>query len=89
MAANADDAVTAASRLGFPVALKALGPTLLHKTERKAVALNLGDEAAVRTAYTDFTLRFGREMTAVVVQQMVSRGVEMIVGALQDRCLVR
>jgi len=84
VAADADDAVTAASRLGFPVALKALGPTLLHKTERKAVSLNLADEAAVRTAYTDFTLRFGREMTAVLVQQMVPQGVEMIVGALQD-----
>ena len=84
VAANADDAVTAASRLGFPVALKALGPTLLHKTERKAVSVNLADEAAVRMAYADFAFRFGREMTAVLVQQMVPQGVEMIVGALQD-----
>ena len=81
---SAESAVEAASQLGFPVALKALGPSLLHKTERRAVSLNLVDVAAVRTAYADFAARFGREMTAVLVQQMVPSGVEMIVGALQD-----
>jgi acyl-CoA synthetase (NDP forming) len=81
---DADAAVRAATQLTFPVAVKALGPTLLHKTERKAVALNLPDEAGVRAAYDDFAARFGADMTAVLVQQMVPRGVEMIVGALHD-----
>jgi acyl-CoA synthetase (NDP forming) len=77
-------AVRAATQLTFPVALKALGPTLLHKTERKAVALNILDEAGIRAAYDDFAARFGADMTAVLVQRMVPRGVEMIVGAVQD-----
>ena len=81
---DADAAARAAAQLGFPVALKALGPTLLHKTERRAVSLNLSDEAGVRRAYEDFAVRFGGDMTAVLVQQMVPRGVEMIVGALHD-----
>jgi acetyl coenzyme A synthetase (ADP forming)-like protein len=79
-----DDALAAASALRYPIAVKALGPTLLHKTERRAVALNVGDEAALRAAYADFAGRFGQDMTAVLVQQMVPAGVEMIVGALQD-----
>jgi acyl-CoA synthetase (NDP forming) len=77
-------AVLAATQLTFPVALKALGPTLLHKTERKAVVLNILDEAGIRAAYDDFAARFGADMTAVLVQRMVPRGVEMIVGAFQD-----
>jgi acetyl coenzyme A synthetase (ADP forming)-like protein len=77
-------AVDAAAAVGYPVALKALGPTLLHKTERNAVALNLTGETALRAAYDDFRTRFGGEMTSVLVQQMVPRGTEMIVGALQD-----
>jgi acyl-CoA synthetase (NDP forming) len=76
--------VRAAAELTFPVALKALGPTLLHKTERKAVSLGIIDEAGVRAVYGDFATRFGSDMTAVLVQQMVPQGVEMIVGALQD-----
>jgi acyl-CoA synthetase (NDP forming) len=78
------EVLAAADHLGFPIALKALGPTLLHKTERRAVTLNIGDEASLRTAFADFTMRFGSDMTAVLVQQMVQRGVEMIVGALHD-----
>jgi acyl-CoA synthetase (NDP forming) len=78
------EAVDAASRIGYPVALKALGPSLLHKTERRAVTLNISGEAGLRAAYEDFETRLGGEMTSVLVQQMVPRGVEMIVGALQD-----
>jgi acyl-CoA synthetase (NDP forming) len=81
---DADAAARTASELGFPVALKALGPTLLHKTERRAVCLNVADEAGVRATYSDLSVRFGGEMTAVLVQQMVPSGVEMIVGAIQD-----
>ena len=38
---DVDAAVQAAAAIGYPVALKALGPTLLHKTERRAVCLNV------------------------------------------------
>ena len=84
VATGAQDALGAAAAVGYPVALKALGPTLLHKTERRAVSLNLVDEAGLRAAYADFATRFGDEMTAVLVQRMVPKGVEMIVGAVQD-----
>ena len=84
VAATVDDAVRAASAVGYPVALKALGPTLLHKTERRAVHLSVANADDLRAAYTDFETRFGDEMTAVLVQQMVPTGVEMIVGAVQD-----
>jgi acetyl coenzyme A synthetase (ADP forming)-like protein len=81
---DVDAAARAATRLGFPVALKALGPKLLHKTERRAVTLHIMDEVGVRAAYRDFATRLGADMTAVLVQQMVPHGVEMIVGAVQD-----
>jgi acetate---CoA ligase (ADP-forming) len=84
VAKDIDGVAQAASQLGFPVALKALGPSLLHKTERRAVCLNIPDDHGVRTAYADFAARFGTEMTDVLVQRMVPHGVEMIVGALQD-----
>ena len=80
-AANAEDAVAAARRLGFPVAIKALGPALLHKTERRAVLLDIKDAAGVRAAYADFVARFGVDLTGVLVQRMVPDGVEMLVGA--------
>jgi acyl-CoA synthetase (NDP forming) len=79
-----DDAVRSAAAMGFPVVLKAVGPTLLHKTERHAVALNLGSEREVREAAADFATRLGDEVTGYLVQRMVPGGVEMLVGAITD-----
>jgi len=81
---SVDEAVAAARAVGYPAVLKAQGPTLLHKTERRAVALNLADDDEVRAAYDDFVRRFGDEMTSALVQAMVRGGVEMLVGAVQD-----
>jgi acetyltransferase len=47
---SAEEAVAAAGRLGFPVALKIDSPDIPHKTEAGVVRLNLGDAAQVRTA---------------------------------------
>jgi acyl-CoA synthetase (NDP forming) len=84
VADDLDGALRAAAAIGYPVALKALGPALVHKTERRAVALNLATGREVTTAYEDFNARLGTDMTAVLVQQMVPKGVEMIVGAIHD-----
>ena len=68
--------------MGFPVALKAIGPSMLHKTERGGPA-RLADEGAVRAAAEAFASGFA-EMTGFLVQRMVPEGVEMLVGALHD-----
>jgi len=78
------DAVQAAMRMGFPVVVKALGPSLLHKTEAGAVKLNLQDEREVRQAYLELQSRLGDAMTGALVQQMVPGGVEVMLGATQD-----
>jgi acyl-CoA synthetase (NDP forming) len=84
LVSNADEAVAAAASIGFPVALKAIGPTMLHKTERQAVRLGLADPAAVREISESFERRFGNELSGLLVQQMVADGVEMFVGAVHD-----
>jgi acetyltransferase len=81
-AASVYEAVNAAMRIGFPVALKAQGP--LHKTEAGAVKLNLQDETEVREAYLEMASRLGDQMTGAIVQQMVSGGVEVMAGAVAD-----
>jgi acyl-CoA synthetase (NDP forming) len=84
-ASTVDDSVKAAAEIGFPVALKAVGPTILHKTEVGGVVLNLTDQAAVRRAYQDMADRLGRELTGALVQEMVPVGIEVVVGATVDR----
>ena len=81
---SADEAVKAVSAVGYPVALKAAGPTILHKTEVGGVALGLSNEAAVRRVYAEMLSRLGADLTGVLVQEMVPGGVEVVVGATLD-----
>jgi acetyltransferase len=86
---TADDAVSAAQEIGYPVVLKVESPDILHKTEAGGVLLNLTDDAAVR-AGVDTIVANARaympeaEINGVLVQQMVSGGRELILGMTQD-----
>ena len=83
-AASEEQAVEAAQAIGYPVALKAFGPDIVHKTERKAVQLDLADAASVRKAFGTFKSSLGTAMSGVLVQEMVDSGVEMLVGSIDD-----
>jgi acyl-CoA synthetase (NDP forming) len=85
VAADTEEAaVEAAVRIGHPVAMKAVGPTIVHKTELGAIALGLSGDAAVRSAFRDLQQRLGGMMSGVIVQPMVTGGVEMLVGSTFD-----
>ena len=79
-----DDAVAKARTLGYPTALKAFGPAILHKSDADAVRLALPDDAAVRAAFRDLQTRLGSRLSGILVQRMAGGGIEMFVGGLQD-----
>ena len=82
--ADLDDAVAAAKRLGFPVALKAFGSSILHKTDLGAVKLSLPDEEAVIDAGSAMRGRLGDALEGFVVQSMSPSGVELLAGVATD-----
>lgn len=82
IAATADDAVAIAVDLGFPVVLKGLGETLLHKTENGLVHLNLSDEKAVLSA-ADKIIRTAPGVQ-LLVQPQVHGKREFVAGLFRD-----
>lgn len=89
IAGNAEAAVAAAERIGYPVALKVNSADILHKTEANAIRLGLGDADAVRQAFDDVTAGAraydaNARIDGVLVQEMVAGGVETIVGVSYD-----
>jgi acyl-CoA synthetase (NDP forming) len=81
------DAGAAAEALGDAVAIKAIAPTLLHKTEAGAVRLDLHGRAEVEAAALEMGASLAASGTPVegyLVQRMVRDGVEMLVGMVQD-----
>ena len=86
--AGVEEAARAAGELGGPVALKAVAPSILHKTELGAVAVDLPGPEAVREAAARMSARLaaaGHEPTGFLVQRMAPAGVEMLVGVAHDR----
>jgi acetyl coenzyme A synthetase (ADP forming)-like protein len=79
-----DDAVAAAAELGYPVALKAGAPTLVHKSDVGGVHLGLGSDDELRRAFGAMRAALGERMGDAVVQPMAPRGVELIVGVTHD-----
>ena len=84
VANSVDEAVALALKIGFPVALKALGRHLLHKTEHKALRLNLRTPDEVRDGAIDLAKTLGDRIEGLMVQRMVSGGAEMMLGAIND-----
>jgi acetyl coenzyme A synthetase (ADP forming)-like protein len=83
-----DAAAAAAGALGETVALKAVAPGVLHKTDLGAVALDLPGPDAVREAAERMADRLAaaeHEPTGFIVQRMAPRGTEMLVGVAHDR----
>ncbi len=89
LAKTADEAIAAAKALGYPVVLKIESPDILHKTEAKGVALNLGDDVAVRAAYATLIsnakqYKADARIAGVLVQAMAKGDVELVIGLKRD-----
>ena len=85
---DAEQAVAAATELGVPVALKAIAPGLVHKTDAGGVRLGLDRPDAVRRAAVDIehaVTQAGHRLDGLIVQPMAPPGVELIVGVVHDR----
>jgi acyl-CoA synthetase (NDP forming) len=89
LAKNRDEAVAAAQKIGFPVAMKVQSADISHKTEAKAVKLNVADAAAVAVAHDEIlnnskAYKADARIDGVLVQEMVGGGIEVIVGISND-----
>jgi acetate---CoA ligase (ADP-forming) len=89
IASNANEAVVAAEKVGYPVVLKGIAPHALHKTELGLVRVGLGDAEAVRGAYDDLaTILKNHAITlgegTVQLEPMVAGGIEVLIAGRRD-----
>jgi acyl-CoA synthetase (NDP forming) len=89
VAASAADAAKLAAGMGFPVVLKIVSPEILHKTEAGGVLVGVKSVEEVQKGYDTIVAnakRYNAKATilGVQVQQMLSGGQEVIVGAVTD-----
>ncbi|MGD2144016.1 MAG: acetate--CoA ligase family protein [Anaerolineae bacterium] len=89
LAESPEEAVRIAEEMGYPVVLKVASPDILHKTDVGGVKLNLNTPDDVRDAFDLIVYRAGRYVPGArvwgcLVQEMVTRGREILVGMNRD-----
>jgi acyl-CoA synthetase (NDP forming) len=81
-AATLEDAIAAAERLGFPVAVKTAVPGVQHKSDVGGVRLGVDDSPSLEDAYEELARRLGPEVT---VSKQAPPGVEVALGIVRDQ----
>lgn len=89
LAKTAEEAVQAANSMGYPVVMKVASPDILHKSDIGGVRLNVRDADQVRDLFDLLIYRAQRYMPeaqiwGVLVQEMVAKGKEVIIGVNRD-----
>ena len=89
LTASRKEAVAAAEKIGYPVALKIVSPQITHKSDIGGVKLKLQNKAQVGAAY-DAIINAVRKKAAkaviegVSVQKMAEPGLELVIGMTKD-----
>ena len=90
LATSADEAVSLAGEIGYPVVLKIVSPDILHKTEAKGVLVGLETSDDVSSGYETIVenakaYKADASITGVQVQRMLPEGsTEVLIGAIAD-----
>src|SRR5215470_8842054 len=89
VAKSAAKAAKLAGDIGFPVVMKIVSPQILHKTEAGGVIVGVASAQAASDAYAKIVASARSydaqaEILGVQVQQMLSGGQEVIIGAVTD-----
>jgi acyl-CoA synthetase (NDP forming) len=80
--ATAEEALSAAGEIGYPLVVKTARPDVLHRTEAGAVVLGVRDGEALTRAVRALEDRLGPG--PVLVQEEVPSGLELLVGGRRD-----
>ena len=89
VATSAAQAASLGRKVGFPCVMKIVSPDILHKTEAGGVIVGVKTTADARKAYAKIIAnaeKYNRKakIDGVQVQQMLSGGQEVIIGAVTD-----
>lgn len=80
LAASVDEAAALAEEMGYPVVLKRVAPTVVHKSDVGGVVVGLKNTDEVRAAFA----RVVQAGERALVQRMAPAGVEVVIGAYRD-----
>src|SRR3990167_8169859 len=85
---SAEEAAKEAKKLGFPLVMKVVSPQILHKTDVGGVKVGINNVDEVKKTFKDMYGRLskkkGVDVKGILLEKMVPKGVELIVGVQND-----
>jgi acyl-CoA synthetase (NDP forming) len=78
------EALEAAAEVGYPVVMKGMSRAVLHKTDAGLVILDVDDDETVSSAFHTLQRRGEGSLDGVLVEKMLPRGREFVVGLTRD-----
>jgi len=89
LAKTADEAVSAAEDIGYPVVMKIVSPEIAHKSDVGGVVIGVENSDEVRSVFAEINRSVAdkapqAEIDGIAIQAMVPQGTEIIVGSTTD-----
>ncbi|HEX2929884.1 MAG TPA: acetate--CoA ligase family protein, partial [Candidatus Binatia bacterium] len=85
IASDADEAASAAAKIGYPVILKGIAPDIAHRSDAGLVSGKIDDEAALRRSFTTLQRNVGTHARVEVsVERYLPHDFEVILGVKYD-----
>lgn len=84
---SSNDAYTKAQKIGLPIVMKISSEKIIHKTEKKAVYLNLQEESQIKESYSQLAAllkRYPSQGSSIYIQQQIPIGTEVLIGMKRD-----
>jgi len=90
LASNAKEAVQAANKIGYPLAMKVVSPDIIHKSDAGGIKLGVQNEEGIERAFEEIVQNAERLTTkerilGTLISPMAARGQECIIGMIRDR----
>lgn len=86
---NKEECIEVGNRIGYPVVIKIFSKQIIHKSEAGGVVIGIKDKEQLAQAYDNMVNtakeRFPKAVIeGVIVQKMMDKGVETIIGGFKD-----
>ena len=86
---NIQEARTAAARIGYPVVLKVVSPSIVHKSDAGGVVTGINTEEGLEEAFNGIFRKVSAHLpdapiSGIIVEKEVSKGLELFIGGKTD-----
>lgn len=90
LASNPKEAVEAAKKIGYPLAMKVVSPDIIHKSDAGGIKLGLRDEEDIKRAFKEIAKNAAKittkeRISGTLISPMAAKGQECIIGMIRDR----